>query len=306
MKIFRCLTTPLLLLAAGCSGAGDDAAATVPYPTPQAAVDDLLAADRAFAEAAAEADATRGLSAMFAEDVIMPSPPGFAEGRDEVVAALARAPGSAGGRLEWAPVRGGVSADGQHGFTYGYMTLHRADGTTVPLKYLSYWTRGREGWRVAAYKRRPRPEGAVSSEMMAPALPAFEASQPDPAITEAFRVTLIAAEKAFSDEAQVIGLGRAFTRHGSADAMNMGGPGDAAFVLSAEAIGSGMGLDSVPSPVSWSADRAIVASSGDLGVTFGMIRLNQPPADSTAPSAFPFFTIWRRAGPDAPWRYVAE
>jgi hypothetical protein len=48
----------------------------------------------------------------------------------------------------------------------------------------------------------------------------------------------------------------------------------------------------------------IVASSGDLGVSIGMIRRNQPVTGQ--PTAFPFFTIWRRATPTAPWRYIAE
>ena len=49
----------------------------------------------------------------------------------------------------------------------------------------------------------------------------------------------------------------------------------------------------------------IVASSGDLGVTIGTIVVNE--ADSTgARPSFPFFTVWRRSGPDQPWRYVAE
>jgi hypothetical protein len=48
----------------------------------------------------------------------------------------------------------------------------------------------------------------------------------------------------------------------------------------------------------------IVASSGDLGVTIGMIHPNTPRAGQ--PANFPFFTIWRRANPTAPWRYVAE
>jgi hypothetical protein len=60
------------------------------------------------------------------------------------------------------------------------------------------------------------------------------------------------------------------------------------------------------SSVSWAPDHdVIVASSGDLGVTIGTIVTNEP--DSTgAKQSFPFFTVWRRAGPDQPWRYVAE
>jgi len=49
--------------------------------------------------------------------------------------------------------------------------------------------------------------------------------------------------------------------------------------------------------------QAIVASSGDLGITFGHIRSNDPASDSPP---FSFFTIWRRTSPDAPWRYIAE
>ena len=33
------------------------------------------------------------------------------------------------------------------------MTLHRADGTTTPMKYLAYWEKQPTGWRVLAYKR---------------------------------------------------------------------------------------------------------------------------------------------------------
>ena len=72
--------------------------------------------------------------------------------------ALRAVPANATSRIEWAPVRGGVSADGAHGFTFGYMTQRRADGTRAPLKYLAYWVRRPEGWRVAVYRRVRRPD----------------------------------------------------------------------------------------------------------------------------------------------------
>lgn len=306
--MMRLRVPPLLfaaLLPLACAGEPEEV--SPPLQTPREAVDGLLEADRAFGASGMDTSATAALAAMFDEGVIMPAGGGFAEGRDSVVAALERVPGAAEAHIEWAPVRAGVSADGQHGFTFGYMTLHRADSTRIPLKYLSYWIRGEEGWRVAAYKRRPRAEGDVSLEMLSPALPpAMVPVSVDSAATRAFAESLRAAEQAFSDEAQVTGNGIAFTRHGSDDAMNLGGPDDAAFVIGAGTIGGAMGLDSVPSPMHWSADRVIVASSGDLGVTFGVIRLHEPPADPGAPSAFPFFTVWRRATPADPWRYIAE
>ena len=79
-------------------------------------------------------------------------------------------------------------------------------------------------------------------------------------------------------------------------------------MIGSEAIGRTVSAGDAPggSPVSWAPDRVIVASSGDLGVTIGMIRPNAQPADGSTPAGFAFFTIWRRATPKDPWRYVAE
>lgn len=284
------------------------ASARMPTPGPQpaasAAVDALLAADRAFSDASSRTDVVTALTAMFADSVAMPVPPGvWATGAPAAREALRTNPDHATARLTWTPVRGGVSGDGLHGFTFGYMTMRRADSTTVPLKYLAYWVKEPRGWRVVAYKRSRRPDGDVPMALMPPALPASPVA-PTSASTSisAAKASLAAAEQAFSDEAQTIGLGAAFTKYGSADAMNMGN--GASFTIGAEAIGKAIGAGSPPpgSPVSWNADRTIVAASGDLGVTFGMIRRNDDPSKPGSP----FFTIWRRASPTDPWRYVAE
>jgi len=296
---------PLWLALAGC--ATQDRSA--PGPTPQEVVAELLAADRAFG--AAGTDPVAALGAMLAEDVIMPAPPGrFLEGRTAVLEAVGSLPDHAGARLTWAPIRGGISSDGLHGFTFGYMILHRADGAEVPLKYLAYWVKGPAGWRVAAYKRRPRPAGEVSLALLPAALPAaLEAATGDTAVVTRHRLSLDSVERAFSEEAQRIGLGAAFARYGSPDAMNMGGPDQAGFVFGADSIAVlvSAGEPASGSSVSWAPDhRVIVASSGDLGITFGLIRPNTSPEGGNPPAGVPFFTIWRRAGPGAPWRYVAE
>lgn len=293
------------LALAGCAPPDQ----TAPGPTPQDVVAELLAADRGFG--AAGTDPVTALGAMFAEDVIMPAPPGrFLEGRPAVLEAVGGLPDHAGARLTWAPLRGGISGDGLHGFTFGYMTLHRADSTEVPLKYLAYWIKGPSGWRVAGFRRRPRPAGEVSLGLLPPALPdAITPATTDPAVLARHRASLDSVERAFSEEAQAIGLGPAFARYGSADAMNMGGPDHASFVFSADSIAAlvSAGEPATGSSVSWAPDhRVLVASSGDLGITFGLIRPNAAPEGGNAPAGFPFFTIWRRAGPGAPWRYVAE
>ena len=145
----------------------------------QAEVEQLLAADRAFSAAAAGApSAADGLAPMFDAEAVMPVPgagPGFATGRDAVIAAFRDSPAFREGRLSWAPIRGGISADGLHGFTYGYLTLTGGDPARRNRKYLAYWIRRPAGWRVVAYRQLPRAPGEVPTAMLPPSLPAFAA-----------------------------------------------------------------------------------------------------------------------------------
>jgi len=48
-----------------------------------------------------------------------------------------------------------------------------------------------------------------------------------------------------------------------------------------------------------------VASSGDLGVSWGVIRPNETTLSGQRP-ATAFFTIWHCDGAAQPWRYIAE
>jgi ketosteroid isomerase-like protein len=281
-----------------------------PATTPQQAVDELIAADRAFSKASAGTDLVSGLTAMFADDVAMLVPgSGFAGGAAVAAAALKANPDNAGARAEWTSIRGGISADGQNGFTFGYMTIRRADNTRVPAKYVAYWVKQPAGWRVAVYKRVRAGEGTPPLDMIPPSLPAgMVAPSSDAARTKGFRDSLDAAERAFSAEAQKIGIGPAFAKYGRADAVNVGPPTAPEFTRGADAIGRAVsgGSTSTNPGISWAPDRAIVASSGDLGVTMGMIRPNSPGPDGKLAGAVPFITIWRRPTPQDPWRYIAE
>lgn len=271
----------------------------------QQAADDLMAADRAFAAAATRTDLISALGAMFDETIIMPLPSAtFAEGREAAIAALRANLANATSRVGWTTVRAGISADGRHGFTFGFITSYLADGTQRPGKYLAYWVRRPEGWRIAAYKRAPRPAGEVSTTPMDPSLPAHAAAgSTDPATLERQSRSLREAEQAFSDTAQRIGIGPAFREAGAPDAMNMGA--EAGFAIGNETIGNLVAAPGPGSPVSWNSDGVLVAASGDLGVSWGMIRANGPVPEGRQ-AATPFFTIWRRAAPDQPWRYIAE
>jgi ketosteroid isomerase-like protein len=278
-----------------------------PLQSPETAAAELLAADSAFGAAAGAANYITTLSSMFATDVIMPSPgSSFTEGRAQVIAMLQRDSLDARSRAHWTPLRAGISADGLHGFTFGYMTLLRPDSTRAYFKYLSYWLRGGDGWRVRAYKRAPRDSSQFPVTPFPTALPPrMQRASTDSALVARFTESLAETERAFSRDAQSMGLGAAFAHYGHDDAVNMGPP-DRPFVAGAAAIGEmiGGGDTTRRSPVSWAPDyRVLVASSGDLGITFGFIHRN---AAAAGARPFPFFTIWRRPNSTGPWRYIAE
>jgi ketosteroid isomerase-like protein len=277
----------------------------------QATADELFAADQAFAAASARVDLVMGLSRMFGPDIVMPGPGGkLARGRDEAVALLQSNPANAQSRAQWTPIRVGVSGDGQHGFTFGYMTITRADSTQALAKYVAYWIKQADGWRVSAYKRAGRPAGAVSSTPLAPALPQRVSSVVhDSSVLRRFARELDDAERAFSRDAQG-GISDAFRRYASADANHMGGPTDASFRSGPDEIAAGLGPSQPGGPsLTWEPSEVRVASSGDVGITIGYITIKPAAgsaANSQSPPPQPYFTIWHRSGPAAPWRFIIE
>ena len=247
----------------------------------------------------------RGLTAIFD---VSPCRAGTAEGKAAASAALAANADNAKSRIEWTPVRGGISADLQHGFTLGFMRLHLPDGTGAPLKYLAYWVKKPVGWRVAVYKRTRAAAPAPAMAPLESVLPEHAvAPSKDAAVIARHKATLDEAERSFSRDSRTIGLGAAFARYGAADAVHLGPASEAGLRVGVDQVARGVaGADPLdkPSTISWGPDKSLVASSGDLGVTIGMIRPDVPAAGQ--PAAFPFFTIWRRPNTNAPWRYIAE
>lgn len=271
---------------------------------PKAALDELLAADRAFAAASARSEPIPGIAAMLDEDVVMPLPgKGIIQGKAAVTETLKASPAFQDGNVTWGPVRGGISADGTQGFTYGFLSVGSGDPAKRNRKYLSYWIKRPAGWRVVAYRQIPREAGDVSTEMFDSALPSFTALPlANPAVVARHQQSLAAAEKSFSDHAQNVGLKTAFRDFGREDAMNM--YAGAGFAYGLDAVVAGF-KEEGPAKIHWSTEKSFVASSGDLGVSIGMIRPNTPPK-AGEPVGFPFFTVWKRDTPSSPWRYIAE
>lgn len=277
-------------------------------PSPKQIADELLAADRAYAAAASNTDLISAISSMFAPDVAMPAPAGIAYGSDKAIDALKANPANIGAKVDWTPARVAISSDGTHGFTAGFMTVSRTDGSVQAAKYMTYWGKQPSGWRALAYKRAPA-KVAPSVTTVAYVLPKqITASTADAATIERHRESLAEAERSFSRDAQTMGIGAAFKLYGSPDAANFGGPDVETFVLGNEAIGEAVGRGSPPnsSPVKWGPEKTVIAASGDFGVTIGYIVRNAPGPDGKVLPGQPFFTIWKRESPSAPWRYIAE
>jgi hypothetical protein len=267
-------------------------------------VDGLLAADRQYSSRAAGVNVVDALGAMFADDVVLSAYGAFHPGRDSAIARLRAVPENLTARVQWAPVRAGISGDGQHGFTYGFMTLTRADSSVVPLKYVAYWVKKPDGWKVAVYRRVPRAPGDVSTSVREPSIPekSIAASRDDASLARHAQ-ELGDAERNFSTLAGRIGLGPAFTQNAAPDAMNVGGGQSADFLYGPDAIGAGVGAgETGPSTLTWGPERVVVASSGDLGVTIGYILPRPEPGQEQR--RIPFFTIWKKVG--GVWRFVAE
>ena len=280
---------------------------TQPSSTPQQIADELLAADRAFAAASAKTDLITGISAMFASDVAMPAPGAIAYGSQKAIEALRANPANDGATAVWTPARVAISSDGLHGFTAGFMTIKRADGSINPAKYLAYWEKQQAGWRVRAYKRAAAKQAAPDTKVSYLLPERIKVSMLTPEKFDRERQSLSDAEKSFAADAQKMGLGAAFKKYGSSDAINLGGGGVPAFAWGNEAIASlvSQGEPASGSSVNWGPEKAIVAVSGDFGVTIGYITPNKPGADGKTPPGQPFFTIWRRDA-DGAWRYIAE
>ena len=270
---------------------------------PKAALDELVGAERKLSDAAANLSPAEGITSLLADDALLYTRGEPVRGKQAAAASLSANPSNRGTHASWRSIRAGVSADGQHGFTLGYLDVNGGEAKTARRRYLAYWIRGAEGWRVVALKQLIRAEGEADAPAQPAALPRRGAA-PEPANTAAHKASLMAAEKAFSDRAQVVGVRQAFREKGRPDAINLFGKDG--FVIGLKAIGENPALEPGDrATIHWSADDAIVASSGDLGVTFGTIRPNASP-EPGQPDAMPFFTVWMRDDPSKPWRYVAE
>jgi ketosteroid isomerase-like protein len=253
-----------------------------------AALDSLVAAERAFATRSVEQGARDAFLAYLAEDGVIFSPRAT-NGRQ---AWESRAPLTA--TLVWEPVFAEISAAGDLGFTTGPWELRPNDPQrpTGYGHYVSVWQKQIDGtWRVAvdigiAHAQPARGLGNVD---FTPG-PLHVAPR-----RTARSVDLAALDLAWTRDARARGSAAAFARWAAPDVRFCR---DLLPPVSGLRAGREM-LLAIPGVTLWNPQAQKVARSEDLGCTYGIVerrRLGGVPPDSSV-----YLHVWRR-GANGRWK----
>ena len=263
---------------------------------------ELLAVDRAYADAAKSMNLIDALVAPLAPQAVFLAPgPVFPRGPAAVRTLLAATPSNALSKWAWTPIRVDVSSDGREGYTMGYTELTQPSGAVLPGRYLSYWVKQSDGaWKVEAYKRIPRAAGPVS---LTPP-PGFET--PDDKHRRYFPNTdaeseaaaAAAADEAFSDLAQIVGNSEAFARYAAPTAAQSGNQASVSWEFGRAAIAAAHAGEPV-GIFSWTPVIAHAAASGDLAFTVGWVF------NASGQTLGKYFSVWQKQK-TGDWLYVVD
>jgi ketosteroid isomerase-like protein len=127
--------------------------AQTPAPNLQAATDQIVKSDAAFAQSVAEKNREKFLSFLSEPTTFNGGTPGELRGRDAVMKAWSDFFAPDGPALTWEPIKGEVFPPGLVGYTTGRSILRRkgADGKVTEQhgQYLTVWRKQTDGsWKV--------------------------------------------------------------------------------------------------------------------------------------------------------------
>jgi ketosteroid isomerase-like protein len=281
------------------------AALLAPLSDAEEAHDALLRADLARGDSVARQGYSQALASIFARDVVylrggIPA----VIGREAAHAVVAAESLGTSPAIRWQPVRAEASADGKSGYSYGYTIYSASQGTTPSLRidrYIAFWRREKEGWRIAGYAET---YGAPPAALSLP--PAAQASalndEPMPRARGALEAVR-AADTDFSRDAQRLGTGEAFGRYAADDAQIFSGPGE--FISGPRAITQSFGTPSKTGLV-WHPIHGEVSQAGDLGFTVGYAVYSGQREDGAPIIRYSkYLTVWKKQR-DGSWRYVVD
>jgi ketosteroid isomerase-like protein len=290
------------LLAAASLAQTPAAAPVSPAPAVdrQAALDGLVAAEKAFAKTAAEKGMREGFLAFLAEDSLVfdPDP---ANGR-QVWKGRPASPAL----LEWFPVHSEVSLAGDLGFNTGPYDFRPKPGEAPVAwgQFATIWKRQADGgWKAALDL------GTSTPEPPAPPVPAIALSGPArveesalPKVdAEGARAALLDADRALAAATQEKGSAAAYEGVLTDDVRLLRVSRQP--VLGREAARALLAEN--PMPTTWEPLGGGVARSGDLGYSYGFVKRHEEGPESPWINTSNYLRVWRRE-PNGPWRLAFE
>ncbi len=294
------LAAPTLSQTAPQAAPAQTAPAPVPVVDRQAALDSLVAAEKAFAQMAAEKGTRDAFLAYLADDglVFQPDP---VNGKEVW---KARQPSPA--ILSWYPVHSEVSLAGDLGFNTGpYDYRPKAGEKPVVFgQFATIWARQADGsWKAALDL------GTATPEPPSPVAPAIALAGPAkvevtalPKIDMAASLAaLLAADRAFATATQEKGAAAAYEPLLTDDVRLLRASRQP--VLGREAARALLAEN--PMPTTWEPVGGGLARSGDLGYTYGFVKRHEDGPESPWINSSNYLRVWRK-DKDGPWKLAFE
>jgi ketosteroid isomerase-like protein len=274
--------------------------APVPVVDRQAALDSLVAAEKAFAQTAAEKGTRDAFLAFLSDDALMfqPDPRNGKE--------LWRSRPAPPGLLSWYPVHAEVSLAGDLGFNTGPYDFRDKPGDKPVVfgHFATIWKRQADGsWKAALDL------GVTHPEPPAPEAPAIALTGPARVEVSAIpRVdfgtalaALLDADRAFAAATLEKGAPAAYEAVLADDVRLLRASRQP--VLGKEAARTLLAEN--PMPTTWEPLGGGVATSGDLGYTYGFVKRHEEGPESPWINTSNYLRVWRREK-DGPWKLAFE
>jgi ketosteroid isomerase-like protein len=272
-------------------------------------LDALFAADAAHAADVAQLGPVDGvLHAMRGNAVYLAAGIDIVTGRRDIRAALEAAnPDVATTSLAYTLAGGDVSADGNFGFTFGWLQRTTPLGTTYGT-YLAIWQRDDgDDFSITGYYTRSTPFPHIPARAGFPLFVggAGAGGVPHPAGVALQRRSLEQVDLDFSALCGRTNTSVAFPAYANSAAFMAFGRNFVGF-MGAEEIASAYSAVTPGETLQWAPVWSAASQSGDLGVTVGNAVDTLTKADGSAVTTYSkYLTLWVRQA-DGSWRFLAD
>lgn len=260
----------------------------------------LVDAERAFARAGTEKGIRDSFLAFIADKGIL-FRPGPVNGKQFLMARPA-----APGLLTWQPSFADISGTGDMGWTTGPWEYRQKDPSEQPVgfgQFATVWKKQADGawkWVIDHGIEHAQPP-SPAAEWKLPEK--FNRSKTEAkADVVATQSALLALEKKFSKAAQSKGMAYAIVEYAADDVRLL--RNNMLPVIGIKEAASTLALTTAKRPVSWQAVNADVASSGDLGYSYGSYELKADKAGGASEKGN-YLRIWKQQA-NGKWKVVLD